>query len=276
VTIDPAGGTYTGTTSGSSTLSGSCATTNGAPERVFAWTPASSGTAQIATCNGTTTSFDSVLYVRSGSCAAGPEVACNDDAAGCFTSEPNDHHASRLSLSVVAGQTYFIVVDGFTASAGTFSLSVVPPNAPTATPTPTVTPTPAPACLSATDIPAAGGTFAGTTSGTSGLAGSCADTGSAPERVFRWTPAASGVATISTCNGAATAYDTVVYLRQGTCSGAEVACNDDTAGCFTSEPNDHHASRIAPNVVAGQTYFIVVDGYAAGSGAFSLTVEPPL
>jgi hypothetical protein len=67
----------------------------------------------------------------------------------------------------------------------------------------------------------------------------------------------------------------VVYLRQGTCTGAEVACNDDTTGCFTSEPNDHHASRISPSVVAGQTYFIVVDGFSTGQGAFSLTVVAP-
>ena len=128
-----------------------------------------------------------MVYVRSGSCSAGPEVACNDDTAGCFTSEPNDHHASRLTVNVVAGQTYFIVVDGYAASAGTFSLAVTAPNPslPTATPTPvapTVTPTPAAACQSATDIPAAGGTFTGTTSGTSGLAGTCADSANAPER----------------------------------------------------------------------------------------------
>ena len=67
-----------------------------------------------------------------------------------------------------------------------------------------------------------------------------------------------------------------MYLRQGNCSsGPEVACNDDTASCFTSEPNDHHGSRLTPSVVASQTYFIVVDGYAASRGVFSLTVEPP-
>jgi hypothetical protein len=176
-------------------------------------------------------------------------------------------------MNVVAGQTYFIVVDGYAASAGTFRLTVTAPlpSAPTATPTPVA------ACQSATDIPAAGGTFTGTTSGTSALAGTCATTASAPERVFRWTPTSSGVATIQTCDGAGTAYDTVLYVRQSNCSsGPEVACNDDTASCFTSEPNDHHGSRLTPSVVAGQTYFIVVDGYGASSGAFRLSVVPPL
>jgi hypothetical protein len=49
------------------------------------------GAAQVSTCSGSGTSYDTVVYVRSGSCTAGAEVACNDDATGCFTSEPNDH-----------------------------------------------------------------------------------------------------------------------------------------------------------------------------------------
>ena len=51
-------------------------------------------------------------------------------------------------------------------------------------------------CTSPTVIPAQGGTFTGTTSGTSVLAGSCGSSGSAPERVFQWTPTVSGTATI--------------------------------------------------------------------------------
>src|SRR5439155_17937049 len=35
------------------------------------------------------------------------------------------------------------------------------------------------------------------------------------------------------------------------------------------------ASRITPTVTAGQTYYIVVDGYGSGHGMFSLTVVPP-
>jgi glucose/arabinose dehydrogenase len=271
--IPAAGGTFTGTTSGTSTLAGSCANTGTAPERVFVWTPATSGIATIQTCNGEETSYDSVLYVRVADCAAGPEVACNDDASGCFTSEPNDHHASRLTLSVVAGQSYFIVVDGYAASAGDFSLSVTAPAAggPTPTPTPITG-----ACENPAVIPPAGGTVSGVTSGAGSLAGTCASTVNAPERVFAWTPAFSGTATIQTCDAAGTAYDTVLYLRHGDCAGgAEVACNDDSASCFTSEPSQHHGSRLTPSVVAGETYFIVVDGYATGSGAFALSVVGP-
>jgi len=129
-------------------------------------------------------------------------------------------------------------------------------------------------CSSPTVIPAPGGTFSGTTSGTSALAGSCGRSGESPERVFQWTPTVSGTATIQTC-GAGTTFDTVLYLRSGVCStGPEVAagCNDDTCPNATGL---FRASRITPTVTAGQTYFIVVDGYAGAQGTFSVTVTPP-
>src|SRR5207247_6619377 len=93
-------------------------------------------------------------------------------------------------------------------------------------------------------------------------------------QVFQWTPTGSGTATIQTC-GAGTNFDTVLYMRSGVCaSGPEVVsgCNDDTC------PNSSglfRASRIMPTVTAGQTYFVVVDGYGGAQGAFSLTVAAP-
>src|SRR5438132_1231257 len=127
-------------------------------------------------------------------------------------------------------------------------------------------------CDTPTVIPAQGGTFSGATSGTSTLAGSCGSSGTSPERVFQWTPAASGTATIQTC-GAGTNFDTVLYLRSGSCtSGSEVACNDDACANSTGL---FRASRLTPTVTAGQTYFIVVDGYGGAQGTFSLTVTPP-
>src|SRR5437867_2172412 len=129
-------------------------------------------------------------------------------------------------------------------------------------------------CSSPTVIPAQGGTFSGTTSGTSTLAGSCGNSGTSPERVFQWTPAVSGTATIQTC-GAGTSFDTVLYLRSGACaSGPEMAagCNDDACADASGLLR---ASRITPTVTAGQTYFLVVDGYGGATGTFTLTVTPP-
>src|SRR5438046_3014213 len=78
-TVVPAqGGTFSGTTSGASALAGSCGNSDGSPEQVFRWTPTVSGTATIQTC-GAGTTFDTVLYLRSGVCASGPEVAARSE-----------------------------------------------------------------------------------------------------------------------------------------------------------------------------------------------------
>jgi len=131
------------------------------------------------------------------------------------------------------------------------------------------------ACSSPTVIPAAGGVFTGSTSGSSSLSGSCGNTNTAPEKVFRWTPSVSGTATIQTCSASGTNFDTVLYMRSGNCqTGSQVACNDDTSGCATSG-SANQGSRITPTVTAGQTYFIIVDGYGGASGNFTLSVTPP-
>src|SRR6058998_2785660 len=268
-TVLPAqGGTFGGTTSGTSVLAGSCGSSGTAPEQVFQWTPAVSGTATIQTC-GAGTTFDTVLYLRSGACASGPEVAagCNDDAC---TNATGLNRASRLTPTVTAGQTYYIVVDGYGGAQGTFSLTITPP-------APTTTTTTLPGgggCSSPIAIPASGGTVSGATSGTSALAGSCGSSGTAPERVYQWTPAVSGTATIQTC-GAGTTFDTVLYVRSGACAGGpEMAagCNDDAC---TNATGLYRASRLTPTVTAGQTYYIVVDGYGGAQGLYGLTVTPP-
>lgn len=112
-------------------------------------------------------------------------------------------------------------------------------------------------------IPAEGGTFSGTTTGgTTVLFTACGGAGG-PQRTFQWTPAVSGTASIQTCGSS---YDTVLYIREGGCSGSQLACNDDSCGT---------GSWITPSVTAGQTYTIVVDGYRGANGAFVLTVTPP-
>src|SRR5436309_681390 len=147
--------------------------------------------------------------------------------------------------------------------------------APTSTTTTSTTTTTLPGrCTSPPVIPAQGGTFSGTTSGTSSLAGSCGSSGTSPEQVFQWTPAVSGTATIQTC-GAGTTFDTVLYLRSGTCAGGPetaAGCNDDAC---TNATGLNRASRLTPTVTAGQTYFIVVDGYGGAQGIFSLAITPP-
>jgi glucose/arabinose dehydrogenase len=253
------GGTVTGATSGTGIETGTCAGSTAAPEAVFEWTPAFSGTATIETC-GSGTSFDTVLYVRQGGCAAGSQLGCNDDACADGTGATR---ASRLVRTVTAGETYFIFVDGYGAAQGNFKLTVTPPSGPPGN------------CGNPIVVPPGGGSFSGTTSGASLEAASCGQSGDSPETVYEWTPAKSGVATIETC-GTGTLYDSVVHLRDGACvGGAELQCNDDTTGCGTGEPHASHGSRITPTVTSGETYYIVVDGYDGNQGDFQLTVREP-
>ncbi len=362
IAIPADGGTFTGTTSGTGALRGSCAGTSSGPERVYRWTPTVSGRAVLETCSGTATNFDTIVYLRRADCAAGAEVGCNDDTGSCVTAEPSTYHGSRLAPTVTAGETYFIVVDGFNES-GAFVLRVIPPTPPvaatpaatptgptrtatprptntspptltptrTATRTPTRTPTrtrtatpvrtatrtptplatataistasaaatpeatrtpaatPTPiatatpeaggACATATEIPAEGGAFYGTTAadGTSELSGACGDTEVAAETVFKWTPAASGEAVVSTCSDTGTTFDSAVYVRSGDCAGgAEIACNNNAVGCNTTFGGPPRGSRVRFDVVAGATYFLVVDGVKGGAGDFLLKVFAPL
>jgi hypothetical protein len=271
--VPPEGGTIAGTLAGTSTLAGSCGASADSPEQVFVWTPTSSGMATIETCGGST-DFDTVLYLRRGSCRDGGEVACNDD--GCDLGTGGARLGSRLTAAVTAGETYHLVVDGFAGAAGSFSLTVTPPGG----------------CDAPTAIPPSGGTFHGTTAGPSRLRGSCG--GSAPETVFQWTPDVSGVATIETC-ALGTRYDTLLHIRRGRCAAeAELECNDDwrddfmfssnvdfcrpfdiLTGPAPTPPGGEGASRLTPTVTAGETYFIAVDGFDGAQGDFALTIHPP-
>ena len=247
VVVPAAGGFLSGMTLGvGSTLSGSCAPTSGSPEQVFQWTPDVTGIAKI---NTVASSFDTVLYMRSDACVSGAEVTggCNDDSNGS---------EAAISPFVIAGHTYFIVVDGYDiGSSGAFFLSVSPPQS----------------CDTAITIPSEGGPFFGTVTGaTSTTAGSCGG-GSSHEQVFKWTPQSTGIADISTC-GTGTDFDTALYLGQS-CGSSAQGCNNDA--CFDGN-NIFQASRITPFVFSNSTYYIVVDGGGSGStGHFRLNVVPP-
>jgi hypothetical protein len=125
-TIPPQGGTFSGTTSGASMLSGPCGASALAPEMVFAFTPTVSGTAIFETC-GAGTKFDTVMFVQDGACVGGKVVGCNDDF--CPIAD-GTNRGSYIQLSVTAGHTYTIVVDGYGTASGDFVLTVTPPSPP--------------------------------------------------------------------------------------------------------------------------------------------------
>jgi hypothetical protein len=217
---------------------------------VYQFTPDQTGAWSVRTCS-PFTFFDTIVSLRGGTCTSGSQIACNDDFNGC-TINDGTSRGSRVAPLLSAGQTYYIVVDGFGGAAGNFLLTVAP----------------ATACDFVTDIPGTGGTFDGSTTGASPLSTACG--GSGPARVFRFTPDVTKTYEMRTC-GSGTDFDTVVSIRQGDCDGgADIDCDDD--GCFSPET----ASTVTEFLTAGQTYYIIVNGFGGAAGNFSLYVGDPI
>jgi hypothetical protein len=81
---------------------------------VYSYSPAANETIDISLCNSL---YDTKLFVYEN--AAGNLVACNDDACG------SDGFRSELvGVPVTAGNTYYIVVDGYSSACGDYSLDV--------------------------------------------------------------------------------------------------------------------------------------------------------
>jgi len=96
-------GTYTGDTTGFvSKSAASCG--GGAGEAVFSFTLNQPARVHLDSKG---TSFDSILYVRFGSCGEGPELACDDDSGG-------KKWAAAVDFDVLYPGTYYVFLDGFT------------------------------------------------------------------------------------------------------------------------------------------------------------------
>jgi hypothetical protein len=90
--------------------------------------------------------------------------------------------------------------------------------------------------------------------------GSCIYCGGAPDVVYAYTPTADVEAVVSLCGSG---YDTGLYIYQNA-AGNEVACNDDYCGL---------QSQVQLYMYAGNTYYIVIDGYSSSYGDYTLLVE---
>jgi len=87
-----------------------CASSN-APDLSYSWTAPSTGSFTFSTAG---SSFDTVLDVRRYNDKV--SLGCNDDANGTLQ--------SSVTLSLTAGQTVLVVVDGYGAGCGTFKLNI--------------------------------------------------------------------------------------------------------------------------------------------------------
>ncbi len=125
------------------------------------------------------------------------------------------------------------------------------------------------ACASAPAI--SPGTVSGTTLGsTNDGSSSCGASSGSPDVWYRFTAAATGTATVSTCS-AATGFDTVLSVHTD-CPGTDanqIACNDDSCAIATIP------SSLSFPATSGASYLIRVAGFEGATGDFELTLTGP-
>lgn len=206
-------------------FAGSCGGAGG-PDREFVFTAPAAGTYTFDTRG---SSLDTVLYVLGGECM-GAELGCNDDGDG---------PQSVLAVDLADGQTVTVVVDGDAAGGLPFNLraqsgSLVCPLDDLGDTVPQ--------------------SVAGDTSALfAGTAGTCGGTGGR-EAGYLFTAPAAGTYSFDTFGSA---FASVLYVRDGGCEGAELACD---------------AEGILVDMALGQQVAIVVDSTFA-SGAYELHIN---
>lgn len=225
----------------------------------YAYTPASTATVTVSTCNAA--SFDTVLSIHSA--CGGTQVACLDDTTGC------SGYTTTLTATMNAGVTYLIRVAGYNGATGTFTITASGGGAPPPGPSNDL-------CANRIGIPL--GTIAFDTTGatTDGIAhATCASNGQTQitnDIWYNYPCTTAGTLTVSTCGSS---FDTwiAVYDDYG-CANYDtrlMACSDD-ASCSGTAGN---FSVVAVPVQAGRSYTIRVGGYngATGPGQLALSVQ---
>ena len=235
------------------------------PEYTYRFVPSTSGSVTVTLSN---MSADPDIFVLDG-------TGENCSASNCIT-----YGDTAVTFNALAGQTYFLVVDGYDGAISDYTINVTcaggPTPTPTNTPTPTATHTPTPTI---TPTPTATPTSGGICIPDFDLACGYSDTWnnggagstnqittyscsywneSGPEYTYRFVPSTSGSVTVTLSNMSA---DPDIFVLDGTgenCSASNCITYGDTAVTF--------------NALAGQTYFLVVDGYDGAISDYTINV----
>jgi hypothetical protein len=104
----------------------------------------------------------------------------------------------------------------------------------------------------------------GTTSGEGNNYSSCSGDGN--DITFGWFAPATASYRIDLC-ASQMSLDTVLYVRNGSCTGTSLACNDDGCGLGGLQ------SRVTVSLQAGQAIVIIVDElFPTGGGTYQLAI----
>jgi hypothetical protein len=229
--------TVTGTTiNQGDALSPTCNQGFSSADASYTFTAPADGTYSFDTSGA---SFQTAVHVRDASCA-GPELVCAVDlsGSGAFT-----------YATLTAGQTVVVSVEGLYGIEGNFELHVNE-----------YTPPPCPMQDLGSAVPQ---TVNGDTTGfDNNFEPIVCGSNGGPEMTYSFTAPASGTYIFDTIG---TSWDTILHVRNGSCGGAEIACNDDSSGV---------QSEVTLSLTAGQTVVIMVDGFSnSAEGPFTLHVH---
>ncbi|GJM31504.1 MAG: hypothetical protein DHS20C18_05050 [Saprospiraceae bacterium] len=198
-------------------------------------------------------SYDTKMGVFSGACGALSCVDGNDDFCGL---------QSQVTFTSNDGETYYILVTGFSTSDGNFNLSV------------TCEADPIDLTCGYLEV-FCDDVITGSTAGapsSPGL-GTCGTDLSTAGGVWHAFLGTGDQITVSTCN-AGTDYDTKMGVFTGSCDNMLcVAGNDDSTdpGCQLGTLN--RFSKVSFPSVEGQYYYIYVTGFLANTGNYELSIS---
>jgi hypothetical protein len=205
------------------------------PERVYAFTAPADG-AVTAALGGLTADLDLAVL--------------EDRGQGCLATECLDGGDASVRFTAVAGRTYYLVVDGRDGAAGDFDLLVTCAAA---------------TCTSAGTLVCGSPVFGrtddpGSTDGVDGYACGPADA-SGPEYVYTYIASGTG--------------DVTFRLSGSTQGAADVYVLDAARGCDGAACIAWGDSETTVPVVAGETYYLAVDGPAAAGYNLSTSCDFP-
>ena len=112
------------------------------------------------------------------------------------------------------------------------------------------------------NVPMTSGSYSGSTAG----AGNDFTDYSSQDYAYSFTATRSGRVTASTCSGATWDTRLVAYDATASCPGRQIVQNDDACGL---------QSAISFDVIAGNSYVVVVEAFSSASGAYTLTLTMP-
>lgn len=224
----------------------SCAPDNGSPDVVFKWVSPCNMNITATTCG---SDFDTILEMWQapfpGDCnMAMNQYGCNDDALDC----PFFQYTSTITRQVYTGEIYYFFINGYNGASGLYRFAIE-------------TNVPGDRCQNRITIGALPYSHTGNTTCVGNDYFGCVDTGSG-DMVYEYTPLSCHNTRISLCGSG---FDTSIRVMTGSCPGTtQVICNDDFCGL---------QSQLDVGMTGGVTYYIIIAGYQANEGAYTLNVQ---